>query len=475
MRDPADQGRWRQPARSRLAKEAGIIVNAMTTLDLSAQNHHTTDEVFGISRDLPLNYVDRKDVDEKLVDNLTREKHIVIYGSSKQGKTSLRKHCLQESDSIVVQCSNRWAIEDILSNILKRAGFKITQSEKKTISGKNKILASLSASLFGLGSKIEGEKEDAQSAETTQQELELDPSDVNDVIAALKSISFSRFVVLEDFHYLPTEAQKDFAVALKAFHEASRICFIVVGVWLEENRLVVFNGDLTGRLIAIDADRWTEVELRRVIDLGEKLLNVSFDTAFETELIKESYGSVYIVQEACRQACIRAGILHTQATAACVGKGLDTREIVKEVVDQQGGRYKSFLSQFASGFQETRLEMYKWLLYPILAAEPQKLEEGFKYADLRRAMKEHHPLGETLNLGNLTQALQSTASLQVSKDIKPIILDYDQTNSRLNVVDRGFVIWLQNQDKSGLFEDLELPPPSDSRQLSLDASEAAAE
>ena len=111
----------------------------MTTLDLDAQAYHTTDEVFGISRDLPLNYVDRKNVDEKLVDNLTREKHIVIYGSSKQGKTSLRKHCLQEPDSIVVQCSNRWGIEDILSNILKRAGFKITQSEKKTISGRNKI------------------------------------------------------------------------------------------------------------------------------------------------------------------------------------------------------------------------------------------------------------------------------------------------------------------------------------------------
>lgn len=69
-------------------------------------------------------------------------------------------------------------------------------------------------------------------------------------------------------------------------------------------------------------------------------------------------------------------------------------------------------------------------------------------------MKEHHPLADNLNLGNLTQALQSTASLQVAKDIKPIILDYDQTNSRLNVVDRGFVIWLQNQNKGDLFEEL---------------------
>ena len=74
----------------------------MTTLSLSAREGNTTDEVFGISRDLPLNYVDRTNVDMKLIENLTREKHIVIYGSSKQGKTSLRKHCLQESDYIVV-------------------------------------------------------------------------------------------------------------------------------------------------------------------------------------------------------------------------------------------------------------------------------------------------------------------------------------------------------------------------------------
>lgn len=154
-----------------------------------------------------------------------------------------------------------------------------------------------------------------------------------------------------------------------------------------------------------------------------------------------------------------------------IGAGLATRNIVKTVVDQQGGRYRSFLSQFASGFQETQLEMYKWLLYPILAADPEKLEEGFSYADLRRALKEHHPRGKALNLGNLSQALQSTASLQVSKDIKPIILDYDQTNTRLNVVDRGFVIWLQNQDKPSLFDSLDLPWQDDSRQLKLSDSE----
>jgi hypothetical protein len=77
------------------------------------------------------------------------------------------------------------------------------------------------------------------------------------------------------------------------------------------------------------------------------------------------------------------------------------------------------------------------------------------------------PSGESLNPGNLTQALQSVASLQVAKDIKPIILDYDQTNLRLNIVDRGFVIWLNNQKKDILFEDLGLPIPSDKTQQPL--------
>ena len=194
---------------------------------------------------------------------------------------------------------------------------------------------------------------------------------------------------------------------------------------------------------------------------------MQFSSEFKTALIHESYGSVYVVQEASRQSCIRTGVTRTQAQVRNVGGGLSVSEIVRDVVNQQGGRYLSFLSQFAAGFQETRLEMYKWLLYPVLAADPKKLEEGFKYSELRRALKEQHPSGDSLNPGNLTQALQSVASLQVAKDIKPIILDYDQTNLRLNVVDRGFAIWLNNQNKPELFEELGLPLPAAPAQLLL--------
>jgi AAA+ ATPase superfamily predicted ATPase len=132
---------------------------------------YKVDSVYGIARELPLNYVERKEVDQKLIDHLTKNKHIVIYGSSKQGKTSLRKHCLKNDDYIIIQCSNRWGLVDIHSAILKGVGYQITQSVKKTASGKNKITASIEAGakLFNiLKGQISGEVEQVKSTEITQ-------------------------------------------------------------------------------------------------------------------------------------------------------------------------------------------------------------------------------------------------------------------------------------------------------------------
>ena len=418
---------------------------------------HRTSDVFGISREIPLNYVERRSVDQKLVDNLTREKHLVIFGSSKQGKTSLRKHALSEGECIVVHCSNKWLIADINSAILKKAGFELTQSSSKSTSGKSKIFAKITASIFGSSAEGGAEAERENKQETTKAPLELDPDDVNDIISALNSINFNKYIVLEDFHYLPTDTQKDFSVALKAFHEESKYCFIIIGVWLEENRLTVYNGDLTGRVTSINADKWEESELRAVVTKGEGLLNIKFDSDFVTELLKQCQGSVYILQESCHQCCTDWSVLETQAQELKIGDKSQVADIVKSVVEQQTGRFNSFITQFSEGFQTTTLEMYKWVLFPVLTATIENLQEGLKYSKIRETLEANHPVKQDLNPGNVTQALQSTAALQVKKEIKPIILDYDQTNLRLRVVDSGFLIWLNNQNRNDLLSLAGLP------------------
>ncbi len=352
---------------------------------------------------------------------------------------------------INIQCLNHWKLTDIHLAILKKAGYQTTQSVKQTASGKQKVAASFEGivNFFGLaGSKgtISSDTEQQKTTETLLENFDVDPDDVNDIIACWNAIKFQKYIVLEDFHYLDIDIQRDFAVVLKAFHEASKFCFIIIGVWLEENRLIVYNGDLTGRVIAVDADKWTSKELTQVIDEGAKLLNINFTEHFKTTVIKESYGSVYIVQEVCSQACDQEQVKETQSQFRTIGGSLHVHHLIKSVVNQQNGRYMSFINQFSEGFQDTQLEMYKWILYPILSLGLKELQQGLTYARIREELQSCHPQGKNLNPGNLTQALKSTSSLQVKKGIKPIIIDYDQTNRRLNVVDRGFLIWLANQN-----------------------------
>ena len=160
------------------------------------------DDIYGISRDLPLNYVEREYVDDTFRRNLNRKKHVTIFGSSKQGKTCLRKHCLKDDEYILIQCNNRWSISELNANILKRAGYELTESTKTSMGGKAKLIASIKATLGIGGASVGSELEESHSRETTQRQLELDIDDVNDVIAALNDIGFAKYIVLEDFHYL---------------------------------------------------------------------------------------------------------------------------------------------------------------------------------------------------------------------------------------------------------------------------------
>ncbi len=304
---------------------------------------HKITDVFGIGRELPLNYVSRKKVDNVFKENLSREKHLVAYGSSKQGKTSLRKKCIGDDAHIVVSCLNTMSLSDLHAAILKKTGYKVELSETQTASGQQKVIAEFKGKgKVPLVAEVEGgvvlESTDINENTKDIAPLELDLSDVNDIIAALINIELDQLIILEDFHYLPVDTQKNFAFALKSFHENSNLCFVVVGVWRDKNRLIYYNGDLAGRVMSIDADEWSEDELTEVIKAGEALLNIDFDKSFVDGLLSHAYEAVYLVQEACLQACRVSGIEQTCDKMTTIGTDLDPKQIIEDIVGEQGKR-----------------------------------------------------------------------------------------------------------------------------------------
>ncbi len=382
------------------------------------EQFYKVDEVFGVGRKLPLNYVRREEVDEKFIESLTRDHHVVIYGSSKQGKTCLRKNCLEDKQYIVVSCLNNWTLPELYLAILKEAGFSVTVSRSRTVSGLAKVNVAATGDvglpLIAKGElKGEAHGERSISSSTSVSTLELDPGDVNDIIRALQEIKFQRFILLEDFHYLPAETQQNFAFALKAFHENSPFCFIVVGVWREQNRLITYNGDLTERVFSVDVDAWRPEALAAAISSGEPLLNVKFRGVFKDELIENCHGSIHIVQEACRRCCRAAKVFQTQENLVELGKSGEARKLIKAVVDENTPRYLAVLRGFAEGFKATHLEVHKWIIYAILNFENEHLERGIRLRDMSKAIKAVHPKGSGLNNGNIIQALKTVPTFSL--------------------------------------------------------------
>jgi hypothetical protein len=418
--------------------------------------------VFGVQRDLPLNYVEREHVDTAFREALQHQRHIVIYGSSKQGKSSLRRWALRDRTQVLISCINMRDVEQLHLAILKGAGFTI--DETTTTEGRErKIKVTFGADWpGGVKPGFEAEKALTTEGQVTSRALSLDPSDFNEVIAALDSIGLDGLIILEDYHYLDDSTQGDFARLLKAYYDYSQLCFIVIGVWIDEHRLLRYAGDLRERVTPVSADMWTRDQLAEVIEKGEVLLNIEFSADFKEHLLDNCFDSVWVVQQVCNRACLREGVKQEQDEHRKIGSLTLATDLLNDVVASQTARSQAFIDGFSSGpvasQDGTPARVYQWITFALLAADPFHLERGLYLEDIKRFTDEYYNLGYmdgTLIRLNLEQT--TWFQMHILK-ISPMVVDYDRTARRLNVVDREFLIWLRAQNREVLLRDAGMPP-----------------
>jgi len=408
-------------------------------------NEQKLAEVYGTSRKIPLTYTIRATVDDRFLNDITRDKQIVIHGSSKQGKICLRSYHLNDDDYVVVQCTRDSSKASLYEMILKKAGIHSKVTEAKTVKGSLKVNVTIGGE-GGLPFIAKAKSEaglDAGAERESQkmtQEFEIDIEDPNDISRILSAAKFTRFIVIEDYHYLDEDVQRSLAIDLKVFHESSPLIFIVVGVWLEANKLILFNGDLAGRIATIDADRWTKDELLLVIRSGERHLNIKFPEDVADAIVTASQGNVGLLQELCYRICEQYDVWLTSSQPRGVGSVYDVEKISRSIADEQAARYTNFLARFAEGYSETQMDMYRWLAYVVVQSGVDALRRGLRPNIIFQRIKEHHPAA-TLQQSNVTQALERVGKLQFKHKIQPLVFDY--SNNELRVVDASFLVFIQ--------------------------------
>ena len=412
-------------------------------------------DVYGNSRNIPLTYQMRDSVDSRFVNDLTREKHIILHGGSKQGKTSLRKSVLHEEEAIVIQCTRDTTRVMLYEMILKKANIDYEVSKSINTKGANKLNIKIKAEgtipfLAKAGGESSGEFSKESGDTKNYKNFDIDADDPNDIVRVLSEAGFTKYIVIEDFHYLDEDVQTSFAFDLKVFYETSKLVFIIVGVWQESNRLIMYNGDLIGRVTNINVDNWTDADLKKVIDNGEPLLNISFPDEVKQETIKISQDNVGLLQEICFRICEKYNVWTTSEDSIEIGTKGDVVEIAKLISDDQAARYRNFMVKFSEGLSTTELEMYKWIIFGIINSTTQDLRNGIAPGKLFSIIRPKHPKSSTLQLNNLLSALERVQSVQFKHRLQPLILDY--SNSNLFVVDANFLVYLNTHEKKELIE-----------------------
>lgn len=398
---------------------------------------------FGVSNRILDSYIERKGIDDRFKEALRGRNIIVIHGSSKQGKTSLWKKHVAEDERFPLNCGTITTIADLHTQILKTAGFTILKQTQSS-STEPLIEASMGVGIFGLKGKFGA----SSTTETHVEKISLNPADANDITNALREMNFTGTIIIDDFHYLNEETQDKFTRTLKTFYDDEKleVTFIIVGVWKEANRLIVYNGDLSSRIKTINADEWTEQQLQDVIEHGESMLNIRFDDHFKSELVQYSEGAVYLLQAACRKACLQH--IDNFSAADTIING-NAQQLFQHEIDNQSGRYEHFITDYSEDERRQIHHVRKWIVAILISYVRWNPQRNYvTLEELKNAIRLLHPNANSRTIGslvnNLTQNLKNVSKRQQNIELKPPILSYDQNSHRLNVVDLGFLIWLRN-------------------------------
>lgn len=422
-----------------------------------------TIDVFGVSNDEIASYIEREEVDAKFLEGLERNKHIIVFGASKQGKTALTNKHILEKDFIRVNCSPQSTPIDIYKSILRQLNIKFeeTKTEKSKMEGEVKvsIKAKVTFAIFGsgeaeTGTAVKGGKEKETKFKTVEYNLSL-PQDISEI---LKEAGFDKRIILENFHYLDEEVQKDMAFHLRVFEDYN-ILFIVLGIWREKNRLAQFNGDLQDRLIEIPVEPWLRVDFEKVVKKGSDILHVSFDNIIE-ELIDNSFDSIGVFQELCKECCLSSNVDGPQRQIKFLTKDSFDAAIAKKLNDYSGRHIRSiesFVEQKAKSSDEIPLYIAYYFIKYLFSRDFHEIEAGIKRTEIHEGIKAIHHRPADVRASDMTYFLHNITSTQIKKNILPPLFDYDRSTRYLKIIDSTLYFFLRNADREEIIEELDAP------------------
>ncbi|MGK7942268.1 MAG: ATP-binding protein [Crocosphaera sp.] len=364
---------------------------------------------------------------------LSRAKHLLIFGPSKSGKTTLWKgyvsnHTtrLAEKDIIKIACNSSSTVEKLYTSIL----FELNQfysSEQTKQEVRNSSLASeLRAILPTFQASLRGTQGESQSTTEKSSRLSNPVLDANTVIKFLRKTP--KIIVLEDFHYTNENFKKLLAQDLKAFSD-EQCPWIIIGVKRRASEILPYNMDLGQRIFEIPVEWFNPTQIGDIIELGEFALNIRFSPEIKKAIITESLGSASIAQNICLRICIMEEINQTQDKTRRIEQQSLFAQACHEIVRYDSNNkeyYQNFINKVCSEVQiNFPCKKFRWLFKFINANGIP--DQGLNIEDLYKGML-NLGLTET-SLENFKNGLTELMNVLKKQDDFPLLFEFENNHT----------------------------------------------
>jgi hypothetical protein len=270
-------------------------------------------EVF-TPNDVPtLTYVERVEhhFETRLREAFSVPKMIIsISGPSKTGKTVLVNKVVESENLIPVSGASIKTADDLWRKVLTWMEGPISSVERQERVGKIEVGAK-GGGKIGIPLVAEGKAEaEAKVGRETKQGTErtFTHEGLPQVIKDIAGSSYTVFI--DDFHYIPRDAQVDIGRQIKEAAEAGvRIC--TASVPHRADDVVRSNTELRGRVTSVDIGRWSEKELEQIGYKGFQALNMDVAPRVMNKLTAEAFGSPQLMQAICLNVCFENKVYET--------------------------------------------------------------------------------------------------------------------------------------------------------------------
>lgn len=206
-----------------------------------------------------------------------------IVGPSKSGKTVLCEKVLGQDRMISMSGNDFTKTPDFWAGIGKKIGISLNAEVREE-----------HADIF----------QDEQKSTTVTKSYVGNKDKVIDYFK-----TYDKVLVLDDFHYAPSDVQYDIACQLK---EVIRLGFkaIVISLPYRSDDAIRLNPDLTGRLSIIEIEPWTDLELQEIAQKGFEELDIPVEKQYIERMALESISSPQLMQS----ICLNIGLLPDEDT-----------------------------------------------------------------------------------------------------------------------------------------------------------------